>query len=260
MDFKYASSLLIFVFLVMNICLGVIYYNKVQQSKILDTQHEKTLSFKEEHIKLPEKMPIVDNVQMNYVSGKSKIFDKGAEGTLQSTISEYDLSTHIKLEEIEMNEIIKKLELFMKTIPYEGTDYILSGIDRQNKKIIYEQTFNRYPILNNDTARIVFQYNDDKEIVSYKQTNLEDLKVGLGKNNKKKPISKPLKAIETLYYQNALQAGDEVATVRLGYYSIAPNIEGQVLKPTWQVAIIHKDKTRETLYVDALSPEEKILK
>ncbi|WP_165981092.1 two-component system regulatory protein YycI [Macrococcus lamae] len=259
MDWKHASSLFIFVFLVMNVCLGFIYYQKVQQSHTIDTQHEETLSFEKENIKLP-KLPSTEGVKLSYVSGRSKVFHKDTKDKKKATILSDKVDAAITIPEIEAQSIIESLDSFIKDKPFHGMEYILSGIDRQNKRIYYEQTFDKYPILNNETAQIVFKYDEDHQVQRFKQTYLDDLQIGLGKNNEKKQVIKPKEAIETLYYQNVLHSGDEVSAVRLGYYSVSPNIEGQVLKPTWQVAIIHNDKKRETFYVDALEPEETILK
>lgn len=260
MDWKHASSLLISVFLIMNICLGLIYYGKVQQSRKIDVGYEKSLSFSEEHIQLPKTLPAADNVKMSYVSGKSKNFMTAEKVTKKSTISEKTLSSPITLETVEASAIIEALKPYLATEPFKGKQYILSGIDRKHRKIYFEQTFENYPILSNETAQIIFEYDKNKKVNSYQQTYLEDLQIGLGKNNEKKQVVKPRQALETLYYQNVLKSGDTVSAVRLGYYSVGPNIEGQVLKPTWQVAIIHQDNTRETFYVDALKPEETILK
>lgn len=244
----------------MNICLGLIYYGKVQQSRKIDVGYEKALSFTEEHIQLPKKLPVADNVEMSYVSGKSKNFTTSEKVTKKSTMSEKTLSNPVTLKNLDPSTIIDSLKTYLATEPFKGSQYILSGIDRKHHKIYFEQTFENYPILSNETAQLVFTYDKDMTLNSYKQTYLEDLQIGLGKNNEKKQVVKPRQALETLYYQNVLKSGDTVAAVRLGYYSVGPNIEGQVLKPTWQVAIVHKDKTRETFYVDALKPEETILK
>lgn len=48
-------------------------------------------------------------------------------------------------------------------------------------------------------------------------------------------------------------------SVRLGYYSIVREVRGQVLKPTWQVAVRKVDSSIETYYVDAVNPEQPIL-
>ncbi|UTH13821.1 two-component system regulatory protein YycI [Macrococcus equipercicus] len=259
MDWKHASSLFIFVFLVMNICLGYIYYNKVQQSHKIDTQDEKTLSFTKENIKLPKMLPTKD-VELNYVSGTSKVFYTGDKDKKKATVVSTAVNKTIYLPKIEAPVIAKALDSYIDDEIYEGSEYILSGIDRKNKRIYYEQMFENYPILSNETAQIMFEYDSNNMIKSYKQTYLDDLQIGLGKNNEKKQVIEPRQALETLYYQNVLHSGDEVEAVRLGYYSVSPNIEGQVLKPTWQVAIIHNSGKHETVYVDALQPEETILK
>ncbi|TDL94364.1 hypothetical protein ERX27_09135 [Macrococcus brunensis] len=264
MDWKQASSLFIFVFLIINICLGVLYYQKVERSNQIDIANEKVLSFEKENIKLPKELPPSEGVKLNYLSGRSKKFE--ATNTTRSNTVVKDkvikdrIATNLPLSAIEPDAIMEDLNIFMATVPYRGTEYILSGIDRINKRILYEQTFNKYPILSNDTAKVVVNYNDNQEAYSYEQSYIENLQEGIGNNNKKKQVVEPRRALEVLYYQNELKAGDEITAVRLGYYSVVPNIEGQVLKPTWQVAVLHKNGKRETFYVDALNPQEPILK
>ncbi|TDM02191.1 two-component system regulatory protein YycI [Macrococcus carouselicus] len=259
MDWKHASSLFIFVFLIINICLGFLYYQKVERSNKIDTANEKVLSFVNENIKLPKELPEADGVKLNYLSGRSKKFI--ADNTKRhDTVIKDRIATNLPLGEIEPNALIEDLGPFMESVPYRGKEYVFSGIDRKNRRLIYEQTFNKYPILSNDTAKVVINYNDVNEAYSYEQSYIENLQEGIGKNNKKKQVVEPRRALEILYYQNELKPGDEITTVRLGYYSVVPNIEGQVLKPTWQVAVLHENGKRETFYVDALNPQEPILK
>ncbi|TDM13577.1 two-component system regulatory protein YycI [Macrococcus bovicus] len=264
MDWKQASSLFIFVFLIINICLGALYYQKVERSNQIDIANEKVLSFEKENIKLPKELPPSEGVKLNYLSGRSKKFDATntthSNTVVKEKVVKDRIATNLPLSAIEPDVIMEELNIFMATVPYRGIEYILSGIDRTNRRILYEQTFNKYPILSNDTAKIVVNYNDKNEAYSYEQSYIENLQEGIGNNNKKKPVVEPRRALEILYYQNKLKSGDEITAVRLGYYSVVPNIEGQVLKPTWQVAVLHDDGKRETFYVDALNPQKPILK
>ncbi|GGB09446.1 hypothetical protein ERX37_07410 [Macrococcus hajekii] len=259
MDWKRASSLFIFVFLIINIWLGFLYYQKVERSNQIDTADEKILSFDKENIILPDELPNSEGVKLNYLSGRSKKFT-GSNTVRDNTVIKEKIATNLPLSDIEANTLMEDLKVFIDSTPYRGTEYIISGLDRKNKRIIYEQTFNKYPILSNDTAKIIINYNKDNEAYSYEQSYIEDLQEGIGSNNKKKQVVEARRALEILYYQNELKSGDEITAIRLGYYSVVPNIEGQVLKPTWQVAVLHKNGKRETFYVDALNPQEPILK
>lgn len=77
MDWKHATSLFIFVFLIINITLGYIYYEKVQRANIVEDTSSEKLDFKKEGIKLT-KLPSAENVKMNIVSGKSAGFTQSS--------------------------------------------------------------------------------------------------------------------------------------------------------------------------------------
>lgn len=263
MDWKHATSLFIFVFLIINIALGYIYYEKVQRANIVEDTSSEKLDFKKEGIKIP-KLPPVNGVAMNIVSGKSAGFTQEAEDFNKkseelSTIYKQDINPVIKLKSIQEEDIINGLKSYLFNNIDRGREYTLSGIDRMNKKLYFDQVYGKYPILNNDKAQIKFSYNNKNEVTAFEQTYLKDIQEGLGKNNEKKNVIPAKEALEVLYYETKLERGDEVTSVRVGYYSIVREVRGQVLKPTWQVAVRKSDGKLETYYVDAVNPEQPIL-
>ncbi|RAI79746.1 hypothetical protein BFS34_008540 [Macrococcoides caseolyticum subsp. hominis] len=263
MDWKHATSLFIFVFLIINIALGYIYYEKVQRANIVEDTSSEKLDFKKEGIKLT-KLPSVENVKMNIVSGKSAGFTQNSSDFEKkseelSTVTKVEIKPAIKLTSIQEDDIIKGIKNYLLTEIDKGKEYTLSGIDRANKNLYFDQMYGEYPILNNDKAQIKFSYNAKNEVTSFEQTYLKDIQEGLGKNNEKKKVIPAKQALEVLYYQTKLERGDQVMSVRLGYYSIVREVRGQVLKPTWQIAVRKKDASIETYYVDAVNPEQPIL-
>lgn len=263
MDWKHATSLFIFVFLIINIALGFIYHEKVQRANIVEDAKSERIDFEKEGIKLSN-LPSAKDVMMNIVSAKSAGFtetsadlDKKSEDL--NTVTSREVKPHIRLEKIEPNAIMSGLKDYINTEVDKGKEYTLSGIDRKKRKLYFDQVYGEYPILNNDKAQLAFSYNSNNEVTMYKQTYLKDIQEGLGKNNEKKKVIPAKEAIEVLYYQTALERGDTVTSVRLGYYSIVREVRGQVLKPTWQVAVLKADGTSNTYYVDAVNPEQPIL-
>ncbi|WP_414048923.1 two-component system regulatory protein YycI [Macrococcus animalis] len=263
MDWKHATSLFIFVFLIINIALGFIYHEKVQRANIVEDAKSERIDFEKEKIKLP-KLPSAKNVMMNIVSAKSagftessSDFDKKSENL--KTVTSNEVKPKIKLKRIDETSIVSGLRDYINTEVDNGKEYTLSGIDRKQRILYFDQMYGDYPILNNDKAQLAFSYNTENEVTMYKQTYLKDIKEGLGKNNEKKKVIPAKEAIEVLYYQTALERGDTVTSVRLGYYSIVREVRGQVLKPTWQVAVLKSDGTSNTYYIDAVNPEQPIL-
>lgn len=263
MDWKHATSLFIFVFLLINIALGFIYHEKVQRANIVEDAKSERIDFVKEGITLP-KLPSAKNVTMNIMSAKSAGFtetsdDFNKESDVLKTVTTSEVKPKIKLSRIDEGTIIESMKKYIMTQIDRGKEYTLSGIDRKKRILYFDQMYGVYPILNNDKAQLAFKYNSNNEVTEYKQTYLKDIKEGLGKNNEKKKVIPAKEAIEVLYYQTFLQRGDKVTSVRLGYYSIVREVRGQVLKPTWQVAVQRADGTSDTYYVDAVNPEQPIL-
>lgn len=111
---------------------------------------------------------------------------------------------------------------------------------------------------NNVNGKLTLFFNENKEIVSYEQTLLENIE----EFNEEEEVLPAIKAIETLYYKGYLRPKSEVTKVELGYYTLVQLTASHVLTPTWHVVIDGK----EDLFVNAfegqiiqLNTEENIL-
>ena len=81
-----------------------------------------------------------------------------------------------------------------------------------------------------------------------------------GDNNPKKQVITPRKAIESLYFNRYLKAGDEVLDARLGYYSVVRETNVQLLQANWEIKVKHKGKEEtKKYYVEATSVNPKVI-
>jgi regulatory protein YycI of two-component signal transduction system YycFG len=100
--------------------------------------------------------------------------------------------------------------------------------------------------------------NDNREIVSYEQTYLEDIKP----MNNKKAILPALKAVVTLYNNDYLPENSKITTVKLGYYNLLKSSSASyLLTPTWRVKVNNKDMFVKAFdgEIIELDTEEKLL-
>lgn len=95
---------------------------------------------------------------------------------------------------------------------YNGKMYQLGDVTSDT--VTYEQTYEGYPLMNNNKARLRFNINDGKA-TSYEQSVMNNIEPAKSDNNPKKQVITPRKAVETLYFNRYLKSGDEVMDARL---------------------------------------------
>src|SRR5699024_1227441 len=236
MNWKHTKTLFIFVFILENNSLIIIYIDKVHKSHINDSADENAVNFKQEKIEIPENLPSVKNIEMQLLTSRSNDFSSYAKA--RSCIKSEENGHKIK------DEIIK------------GQNYEMSKID--DKNVTFEQTYNDFPIMNNSKAQLKFNINDDGKASSYRQTAMKSIEPSEGANNDKKQVNTAKSAIEALYYNRYLKRDDEVTNVRLGYYTVVKEPNVQVLEANWEIKVKHKDESK-TYYVEAISDSPKIV-
>lgn len=258
MDWKHAKSLFIIVFILINIMLVVVYFNKVNNSIVQESNAQSDVNFTKEGIEIPT-LPQHKNREMQAITANSKSF---SSDDLNGVYSLSDEDTKVNKDVSEnLDNQSEVYRAYIGKEAYKGKEYELKNNNSSKKKVIYEQQYEDLPILNNDKGQIVFNLEDGKAN-NFTQTYLDNLKPGTGDNNKKQQIVDARTALETLYYNTYLIKGDKVESVRLGYYSVVKEIGGQVLAPTWEVKINSQEdgETKTTvMYVDAIKPESTVL-
>lgn len=260
MDWKHAKSLFIIVFILINIGLVVVYFNKVNNSIVQESNAQSEVNFSKEGIDIPQ-LPDYKNKEMQAITGSSKSFNADElEGVYSLTEKDTQINKDINVD-LDKDSKQESFKNFINKESFKGKEYQYQNNNSNKNKVVYEQNYEDLPILNNSKGQIVFEMENGKAN-KYTQTYLDKLKPGNGDNNNKQKIVNAKTALETLYYNTYLKKGDKVESVRLGYYSVVKEIGGQVLVPSWEVKIKSeedgKSKTK-VLYIDAIKPESTVL-
>ncbi|MDT3959759.1 two-component system regulatory protein YycI [Staphylococcus kloosii] len=260
MNWKRAKTLFIFVFILVNISLIIIYIDKVNKSHISESDSDNKVNFKQEEITIPNNLQSVKGVKMQLITARTKDFTdyaknkKGVESGANGDIAKSDLDHHISVSK----DSFTNLKNYIKNNVYKGDSYAMSDVT--DDKVILEQTYNAFPIMNNNKARLTFDINKQKQATKYKQKAMESIKPSKGENNEKKQVISARAAIDALYYNRYLKHKDEVTQVRLGYYTVVKEPNVQVLEGNWEIKVKHKGQNKtKTYYVEAVSQSPKII-
>lgn len=160
---------------------------------------------------------------------------EGLSNQQQLIINEYLLISRFENPvTINMDESESYQETLSNLI-LNSQSYTYWGKDTATNTLIFFQTM-EYPIFYNKNALLLIQLNDDGEMVQYIQTMLEEED---DETEDPETLNSQMNAVSTLYHkEDALETGDEVTDVNLGYHNLTslPNGE-QVLNPTWNVKV-----------------------
>lgn len=256
MNWQRAKTLFIIVFFLANLCLIYIYVDKVNKSHVNDSDNDNAVNFEQENIKLPKDMPNVEGVKMRLITADSHNFESEAKDNDKDDTSNDGFTLTQKMDKaVNVNEDpISTLKPYIDANVYGGTGYQYH--ETKDGKINYEQTYDGYPIMNNNRARLSFDV-DGKKVKSYTQSTMEDVRPSKGENNKPRHVLSAREAIETLYYNQYLKSGQSVDSIRLGYYTVVKETNVQVLQANWEITV-NKNGKPHTYYVEAVSSNPQI--
>lgn len=252
MDWSKIKTIFILTFLVLDIYLMYEFFklkDASQYEPMAQATFEKRLKTDEiEYGDLPK------NYQKDrYLSAKPMVFDskeieelektklKGqnitiSEGTILNSVLDEPIKITEKFNPTELNSFIKNKVLF-------GDQYRFWEKGKNSNTLTYYQQFEDKMFYMNLNGELTFYLNKDNEIVSYKQTFLEDIE----EMQESEKIIQPLKAIETLYENGSLRPKTKITQVELGYFTFVHLSTAQVLTPAWRFVI----NDEENLFVHA---------
>ncbi|HLR68751.1 two-component system regulatory protein YycI [Virgibacillus alimentarius] len=243
MQWSQIKTLFILCFLVLDVYLLFQFFDKQSQSNIgvlerQDSPIEEQLESEDIKINsLPEKVS-----DESFLSVKPKSFStddlKKVEGFKNQEplsvdknfiISEFEDPVPISPGDSEekIEETVKKSIIYPK-------EYTFWDWNKDLNVLFFFQEKKERPIYFNQNGMVLVFLNDDNEMIYYTQTMLGDAEP----RAEKKTLIKPIKAIETLYKANTLNAGDEITKVNIGFHTRVPLANGvQVFVPTWKVTV-----------------------
>jgi regulatory protein YycI of two-component signal transduction system YycFG len=256
MDWSKTKSIFIIVFLVLDIFLLTIFMNKIRGSK-LDALGQTTIeeTIKAANIEYPPKLseePVKDaiisaNTNKFTEEDIEKLDDQEVNAVNDNTIN----STLKEPVPISENFSPDDLKGFLKEHIVNGEQYSFWKFNKDDQTIVYFQTYKGRTIFNNSNGQLVLYLNTDREIVSYKQTLLKNLKELTGK----KQLVTPFDALRFLVENNEIENGSKIVDVpSLGYSTFTPIDDYKVLAPTWHF-IVEKDGKKEDLFINAVEAQ-----
>jgi regulatory protein YycI of two-component signal transduction system YycFG len=247
-DWSRIKTIFILTFLVLDIYLLYEFLKIHDANKyefITETSFEDKLTSREiTYVDLPKNV-----LKDAYVSAKPKAFKEDEQiirlkGQSYSIIGDTTLDSELS-EPIRISGDMKVAELnaFVKSKVIFGEQYKFWEFNKEDQTITYYQQFQNKVFYKNKNGKLTLYINANNEIVSYKQTFLEEIEI-LSDNQE---VLSPLKAIETLYDNGLLAPKSKITKVELGYFTLVQLTASQVLTPTWRFVVDDK----ENLFVNA---------
>lgn len=250
MDWSKTKTIFIAVFLVLDLFLAVMFFNKYGATRfefIKETSIEEKLQ--SDQIEY-EKMP-VNAEELSIITAKPKIFSEKEFFYLtkqKMTIKNNGTEVVSELDKpYDTDEATReKIVSFVKNNVLQGDRYSYWKRNRDEKTVIFYQQFDDKKLFKNISGYLTVQLDGADNIIGYTQTMLSDI----DENREEEAILPAFQAIDALYKNGLIQPDSEIANAELGYYTLAQLTEVQVLSPTWYFQLKKDDKTEE-IYVNA---------
>lgn len=246
MDWNKTKTIFIIVFSILNVFLYSMYVNKYNEDKQVELIGQADIStrLKDENITIKDQQKESESV--SYISGKINQFTVRELSSLQNQRIQIHDDTEVEAKMIKLSALPaiteEALTSFVEKNVYKGNSYSLWKIDKRNREAIFFQKSDRYMIYYNQNATIKVHWNDHLEITRYEQKMFDSLKSFGAKST----LIKALRAIEIIFDRGYLPANSTVTKTQLGYSTLVPLTETQVLAPTWYIhVVLPKDENGE---------------
>ncbi|AMA61907.1 two-component system regulatory protein YycI [Kurthia gibsonii] len=257
MDWSKTKTIFIIVFSILNVFLYSVYINNYNEEQELEVLGESNIESDLKNANISVGNLPVSTEKVTYVSGRINTFDNFDFDQVTKnqiiTVSDNMIieGTMKKPEKLEaLNE--KTLTEFLKRTVFKGEEYRLWQINKSAREATFFQVMNDKTIFYNQSATIKVYWSEKEEITKYEQTMFGSLKaVG-----EKSMLIKPIQAIKTIFEKGYLKDHTTISFVNLGYSTLVPLTETQVLSPTWHIRAMVPDengrKKQQDFFVNAV--------
>ncbi|MFJ8064294.1 two-component system regulatory protein YycI [Psychrobacillus sp. NPDC096426] len=250
LDWNKTKTIFIIVFSILNVFLFSLYLNRYNDALNIEEQNDTPIeeSLLSDNIKVPKIESFIQ--EASYVSGNVHLF----------RVEELNELTNQTLEVKDGYELIgtfkeplpitteNSLEKLVKENVIRGDSYRLWKIDEEEQSATFFQEVNDRLVYHNQNAQVIVYWNDEKELLRYEQSILDNLE----DYNESRKLVSPTFVIRVLYSSSLLKADSTVKDIKLGYSTLAQLTETQVFAPTWYVPVELSDGTMEEYFVNAV--------
>jgi len=237
------KTLLIFSFLILDVYLFVQFLDKKEVADIGIIEHEPSTIEEQlisESIAIAE-LPKQANEE-SYISVKQHLFTE-EELISQDGVVKQDaiilnkntvLSTLENPVSLPRRESSSNLNDLLQSTAYYADNYTFWRKNEKMNVLIYFQNKLDRPVYYNEKGYVLLFLNEDDEVTHYVQTMLGEEE----RLTEKRTLIEPIRAIETLYNANELNAGDHITKVDIGYHTRVPfESDVQVFAPIWKITV-----------------------
>ncbi|WP_299511555.1 two-component system regulatory protein YycI [uncultured Rummeliibacillus sp.] len=239
MDWNKTKTIFIIVFSILNVFLYTMYVNRYNEAKMIEPIGNTDISTRLKDENITVKSSAVDGESVSYISGKVKQFTNKELTSLQNLrIQIINGGTEIQAKITKLSSLPditdELLSDFVRKQVYKGSSYKLWKVNKKDREAIFFQISDDYMIYYNQNATVKVHWNDRLEITDYEQKMFDSLK----SFGEKSTLIKAQRAIEIIFDNGYLPANSTVSKTQLGYSTLVPLTETQVLCPTWYIHII----------------------
>lgn len=221
------------------------YVNRYNEAQMVEPIGSTDISTRLKDENITVKSNPVEGESVSYISGKVKQFTEKELSSLQNQhIQIHPNGTEIQAKMTKVSPLSaisdEVLTDFVEKHVYKGSSYKLWKINKKDREAIFFQRSDEYMIYYNQNATVKVHWNNRLEVTDYEQKMFDSLK----SFGEKSTLIKAQRAIEEIFDRGYLPANSTVSKTQLGYSTLVPLTETQVLCPTWYIHIIlPKDKT-----------------
>ena len=259
MDFKRIQIILIITFSVLNLYLLSVLLDKNESLNFGDPSAAVNLQegLRNDSITAPELS--TENMEIPFIKAeKDTYLDDHVKGLSNQTARMEDnklmstLTQPIQLKGTDGNNLSAQLapiESFIKEGNIlKGEEYSFLSYQVTNRQIIFMQIVDGIPIADS-TGSLVFNLNEDKEVISYEQTHIGSAEVQ-GRN---RTVISEQNAIESLYLSNQIPSKSSIQNLTLSYFQTLSLNDMNIYSPMWYVEIVRENVPVQVKRVDALT-------
>lgn len=259
MDFKRIQIILIVTFSVLNLYLLSVLLDKNESLNFGNPSSAVNLQegLRSDNIKAPDLS--TENTEIPFIKTDKDTYlgDHFKDLPNQTTRMENNklismLTEPIKLylnEETNLSVQIAPLREFIDSgNVLKGEEYTFLSYQVINRQIIFMQAVNGVPIADS-TGSLIFNLNEDKEVISYEQTHTGPAEV----QGRDRTVISEQNAIESLYLSNQIPNKATIKNLTLSYFQTLSLEDMNIYSPMWYVEIVRENVPVQVKRVDALT-------